>query len=302
MKLISTDKKILRKKVESLLLNVKEGEKIHLDKDILEELLFDKYLEKSKGWAVKFYDVKESILVKYLTWSGDFLQKIDLSEISFDNVMWDVNYYEEKNTCFEVTSNRYEGVNSINLANTNAHIDFTTSSFGNTYNELCISISNCNFANVDLSNNILRNEWYIINNSDFSNTGLQIDFDKNNLAYLENCNLSGLDFSKYTVNSYHFILDDQDVGFHSENCNFANTGIRIFTRNSENESELYKEKIDSFRNMLKKGYLNGCYINDKLITTKEARKERAEQERRKYLEFSNNIFESVQEQINKKSL
>ena len=73
MQLNETAKNELRKLIEEKVAQIPDGERIHLDKDLLDSLLFYKlYLQKSKE------------TIKIPIWSGDFLSKIDLSEISFD--------------------------------------------------------------------------------------------------------------------------------------------------------------------------------------------------------------------------
>lgn len=156
MKLNKQGRDELRAKVKELLESVPEGQRIHLEKDIVEALLFDSFkCEREKG----------KIFGKLIVWSGPFLSKLDLSEVSFDDVVWDgpsaSGWYTEN-----------DKVESIDLSNTNARIDFSKSFYAKGKFERNW-IQDCNFANVDLSNNLLDGA-YSINNCNFSNTGLNI--------------------------------------------------------------------------------------------------------------------------------
>lgn len=102
----------LKSLLESDFVEPPEGERIHIQKEILEQLLFGTVIMDTPTGQV---------LVKYIVWSGDFLSKIDLSEISFDDVLWDINVEDDDNYYSE--NEIYE----INLSNTNAHIDFSKS-------------------------------------------------------------------------------------------------------------------------------------------------------------------------------
>ncbi len=103
MELNNSRKEELRKNILEQLKNVPEGEKIHLDKKLLEDLLFEEIVVvESKG-----------LTAKLPVWSGEFLRKIDLSEVSFENVSWSlchvsfpISYieklsYEEKNETYK---------------------------------------------------------------------------------------------------------------------------------------------------------------------------------------------------------
>ena len=78
MKLNKQGREELRKKIEEQLQNVPEGQRVHLDKELLEELLFETIT----------YNKNTNEKLKLPVWSGDFLRKIDLSEVSFEDVAW----------------------------------------------------------------------------------------------------------------------------------------------------------------------------------------------------------------------
>ena len=75
-KLSKTSKQKLRNFIEKNLEDVPEGEKIHIDKDILESLIFEQDSDAYNAY----------LGVKVPVWTGEFLSKIDLCEISFAGV------------------------------------------------------------------------------------------------------------------------------------------------------------------------------------------------------------------------
>lgn len=181
MKINEDDKKRLRKEIENKLEKVPDGMRIHFDKDFLDWLIFDKYVETLNDhtflcWSmIKGSDFEKTMLIKYPVWTGKFLQKIDLSELEFAHVMWnpcyDPNEYFEKGA-----DNRFGNVDSIDFSNTNAKIDFEKSMV-----ELAVlDIVNCNFSNTDLSNNDFDNSILVnIVDSILNNTGFKFCAEKN---------------------------------------------------------------------------------------------------------------------------
>ena len=71
--LSKTSRQNLRKFIEKSLKEVPEGEKIYIARDVLEDLIFEQDPNSIPG-------------VKVPVWTGEFLSKIDLREISFANV------------------------------------------------------------------------------------------------------------------------------------------------------------------------------------------------------------------------
>ena len=171
------DIKELRKKTKNLLKDIPEGKRVDLGKELTELLLFDErelLLDKTCDFP-KDYKSK----VKFLVWSGKFLRKLDLSSVSFDDVLWNVEYYSDDSKLFDaIYPDFYEGVDEINLSNTNARIDFSQSFEGKicrirpAFEWIC-EIVNCNFKNVDLSNNTLERGYYVsLSNCNLANTGI----------------------------------------------------------------------------------------------------------------------------------
>ena len=78
MKLNKKDKDEFRNKIIELLKEVPEGQLVQIDKDILEGLLFETITVSEEN----------NIQAKLPIWSGEFLSKIDLSQVDFTNVSW----------------------------------------------------------------------------------------------------------------------------------------------------------------------------------------------------------------------
>ena len=217
-----------RKEIEESIKNSNLKEKIHIDKNILESLLFD----------IVFLD--ENKEAKFLVWSGTFLSKIDLSEVDFNNVVWDIRYKDNENMYYIDN-----GISEINLSKTNAKIYFSKS-----YNSSYLTISGCNFEETDLSKSfylINKDTKYkiYINNSNFKNTKLDLNLNRIKEAYSNN--FSDNNFSSIKINE-DFIIDNP-------NNNFSNTKINII---GSNKTDLYDE-------IYRKENLKKCYFNGSLI-------------------------------------
>ena len=83
MRLTNDQKTDLRYKIKRLLESDEVKERIKIDKELLEQLIFDEGNYKGAH-------------CKVVAWSGSFLSKIDLSEIDFDNVLWRGEYVVDK--------------------------------------------------------------------------------------------------------------------------------------------------------------------------------------------------------------
>lgn len=283
MKLNKKSKKELRKLIKKELKNVPNGNRIHLEKGLLEQLLFNEY----EG-------------IRLPLWSGEFLSKIDLSEISFEDVSWgflaEENYeidYEEflsgEEKFDKIMSQNKQKTYIINYTNTNANIDFTKSWEYKNYEE--IIISNINFSGTDLSKNDMSSIsecW----NSNLSNTGIIIPKNSNKIMFFESTNLEGIDLSTYEINATDYI---RDCAKHFVNCNLKNTGIKIIdkaTKDLQDYNYEYKNyklsesQIFEFHEDIRQGKYDGCYINGKLINSN-------------YAHLKNDLVENIREQITK---
>lgn len=319
MKFNREGKAELRAGVEQQLEKVPEGQRVHIDKDLLEQLLFDTYIEEFSD-RVRADLVGKKVPVKYVVWSGPFLSKIDLSEVSFEDVMWSVSY-NNYSYFAPGTEHRYreEGVEQIDLSNTNAKIDFSKS-FGSKYagRSIWLSTEYCDFSNTDLSNNLI--EGMVANECNFSNTGLRVNFNTKDLLAFHQSDLSGLDFSAYTVDEDFFRGEWVDGKPSAYECNLSGTGLRVRTttdvgealrKDSMSTDDMSTEERKALRNSLaamdslaktiKAGHLVGCYVNDKPILSQEQRQEMAQEKRDEYEKMKEDLFaatiQSIDQQI-----
>lgn len=306
MKLNKQGKEELRAKVLEQLASVPDGQRVHLEKEVLEELLFETYAEQLNDTWGNLEGQK--VQVKYIVWTGDFLKKLDLSEVSFDDVLWNLNY-DPDGYFVDGTPYRYEGIKEIELSNTNARIDFSKSFEGkhlgndeNKGNNKDISISRCYFANVDLSNNVLGNTcecW--LSQCDFSNTGIVLDFDGKYGISMADCNFTGLDLSKYTTDEFFFTTDGRMSGScelltGGVNNNFTNTGLNVQTY--EAGPALVTKHLGQEIQM---GNLVGCYVNGKKILPLEERQAIAQEKRAEYEKYKENLISETTSSIEQQS-
>lgn len=311
MKLNKQGKDEIRKLIEEKIKDVPNGKRIHLDKEILEDLLFDEMV----------YNKESNGKLKLPKWSGDFLSKIDLSEVSFEDVSWrllssypdpsgydDVFDEEAWNKVNDSDICQLNEGEKVNYSNTNAKIDFTKSF---EYKQLGkIKISECNFSGVDLSKNDMSKLGFVAD-SDLSNTKMVLspemfpDFD---WAIFSEVNLSNVDFSKFTINGNDLLNDDLTY-IMDPRCNLANTGINIVLNVEEINSDTEfgnssEDKKKMFKQMLHNGYLVGCYVNGKKVHSSDESENLLISKKDEYEKMKqniiNNVSNSIDEQIGKK--
>ena len=206
MKLNNKAKDELRLEIEKRLEQVPEGTRIHLDKDLLEDLLFDVLYNE---------DEPEDHYIKLPVWSGEFLSKIDLSEVSFNHLlagfpgvdmldcemecMVDRNIYSAEIAKYydysligdkKTLKPKYS--KQVIYKNINAKFD------SETYHTI---FTNIDFEGTDLSNYNATTSDFYSKNCNFKNTGLQINFDYMNndifvdlilAGKLDGCYLNGM--------------------------------------------------------------------------------------------------------------
>ena len=295
MSLNEKSKKELRKEIVSLLNILPEGQKIHLDKELLESLLF----------KTVTYKKDTNAILKLAVWSGEFLRKIDLSEVSFEDVAWSLNDGGDPLTfCF----NEYvdEGVEDklrrlypeyADFSRTNAKIDFKKS-FEFKVAGFC-ELQYCNFEGVDLSNNDL-NCFLRTFNVNLSNTGIKLtpEMFKGRELYenIVDADLSGLDLSKFTLSVEEYLKEYNNNlrGPFAGDCIFTNTGIN-FTFDPNHEI-WHDEDADDYKNDFKRVLspnICGCTVNGVRIQTPEESKTTKQ-------DIIDSINTSFMEQVNKK--
>ncbi len=318
MKLSNADKNILRDKIEDELEKVDNNQKVKLDKELLEFLMFDQT-------KTLFTEMP----AKFIVWSGDFLKKLDLSEISFDDVVWhgsSMDFWNEFPS-LNVDKKRYVK-NRIDLSGTNAQIDFANSF--EMRNGMEMQVENCDFEDVDLSKS--NTELITIaNNCDFSYTDALIGHTNHQISFT-NCNLEGIDLSHLELGS-DCLNSQWSTNIDFSGSNLADTGIKI-NHNFKLKQEL-EPKIDNFLELLKEtndmdeienlfnsnlykevssyvefeehgkylkyliqeGLLDGCYVNGKYIRSHQEATEEAYRVILEYKKYRENVLGSALEYI-----
>ena len=309
MKLNKQSKDELRNEITIRLKKVPTGQRVQLDKELLEELLFD----------VVTLDKEKNIKVKIPVWSGETLKKLDLNQVDYTGVSWALLGFEDdyidevvipeferygihldESTVSTIkkiqkdNDKRYEEVNGfeyvINYSGTNAKIDLSKSFEAIHGNEL--SIHNCNFAGLDFSKQDLTNiNSIFVHSSDLSGTKLPIG----NIALdAISSDFSGIDLSTKKIDGYQCMLGDYSQ---LPDCKLTDCGVQI-TLNSENfkdnnfNSDLYSAMY---------GDWVGCYVNGKKVSSHEEKEKNATAKRKEYKkmkeELFNSTFESIEKQI-----
>lgn len=208
-----------RRKIQEMVKNVPDGKRIHIDKDLLEKLVFyrleGKELIRFKG------SLDDRSFVKIPVWTGPFLRKIDLSELSFENVFFlsqGEHFYDEKqNVVGNLNIGQLMKSKNIDFSGTNAVIDFSK-----VWGGYGVVLENCNFCGLDLSH---AHGEYIKRayNCNFSNTNVKINFNQPGCCFI-NDDFSNNDYSSIIINNTNrYFFPNGYV----ENCDFSNTGIQM---------------------------------------------------------------------------
>lgn len=313
MKLNQNGRNELRKEVSKILKDMPDNQKFKLPKETLEMLLFETVtLNKEK-----------KIQAKLPVWSGDFLRKLDLSEVDFSNVSWKIlDEYtnltldtfsstpinETKNKNLKIDKQGLEKIYSINKSlfgidyhinynMTNAKIDLTKSH--ETLTESKIDISACYFSGVTFINQDYSKIQSIhIHDSDISNSNFELNHAKN--TKIAKSNLSGIDLSSLTINGIEYITK---INTNMSGCNLANTGIRIslnpfdykkqISKSDDFFQKTYNEKLKECMNTL----WIGCYLNFKLIKSKQKLEENKKKIQEKYIIQKQEELEKIEDMI-----
>lgn len=294
----------LRKSVETLLNATPDNKKIQLPKQTLELLLFDTYI----------CNKEKNIKIKLPVWSGDFLTKLDLSQVDFEDVSWnifklisdgkqgikdeyselfDTEFYQKiRDLQIDLNSNNY----CVHYGNTNARIDFSKCfELKNvTYKKtkkpgVALEIGNCDFRNVDLSNNdfsFLKRLFLISCN--LNNTNITF----NNFRNIKNINAIDTDFSNNNLSN--LVINAFDVIFLEkflDGCKFINSKFQFIFDFAEfsvmlEYSKDRKKLTDLFHHYVYELW-NGCYLNDEEIKLSDGNKSKIQEE------FKNVLISSI---------
>lgn len=298
----------IRKKVAEQLSQVPKGQKIQLPKETLEILIFDKYVAKMDNESIVNCNSKEIVPFKMIAWDMQHYDKLDLSEVSFDNVYWGderiLDCTESIRPKLSEKELKYRPI--INLSNTNAKIDFSKAipiiikkgPYKDKYHVVRI-IYRYIFNKTDLSNNLLK-DGFVLKNIFLGDTNINIKFN-NGYFVIEFTNLTNVNLSKNTVTESAFSIYEDDPHPYISNSILKNTGLKISLPSYE-----HVKTNDVLKSMILSGNLKGCYINGRVVgtTSKEERKVKKQQlikDLEQYqTSFENSITNSIQKQLTKK--
>lgn len=264
------DRVVFRERIAKKLADIEfnPNKRIKLSKDKLETLLFD-------------YDEKKKCIIIGYTYEG--LCKLDLSEISFDNVDLECTF-------------------PIDLSNTNITINFNEIYKGDEVGKFYIK--NINFANTDLSSTVYYNNnnsfihiVYSFINCNLSNT--HFNFSDDDMEF-KNCDFSNNDFNGLELCCYGsngLIWDDTTF----TNCNFSGTGASVCICKYKDETFSPKAAEAQIGKLVKEHYLDGCIVNGHLMKSIEQRKEEAKELKEQYDKFFshyiNDTLDIIDEQL-----
>ena len=258
-------KQIQREGVMKYLESFPAGANVQMDRKLLDSLLFD-YVNTSKGY------------VKLPVWSGEFLSKLDLSEISFKRVSW--GFFAKG---FVYGSYKTDGVENssyfdhlfknelahIDYRNTNAKIDFSESFEALTGKDRRAIICHCDFSGTDLSSNFVSCLQSVVG-SRFDRTNINFEGSLNSYysSTIKSSSFSGNDLEGIQTSLLYLLLDWGG----NENNDFSGTKIN-FTFQAKDfsvqDGAFFLGMRSKLIDYLRKGYLRGCFINGVLVPDTE---------------------------------
>ena len=253
MKFNKEDLNNYRRIVNEALRDVEELHSIKLPNETL-DLLFFGYTKENE--------------IKRFQYSFSAISALDLSDYSFENVSFNSDI-------------------PVNLSNINTKIDFKK-----TYTAKIdghFKLKNINFTKTDLSESNLSGVKFV-ENCNFKDTGAVWPTDHFKAI---NSDFTGNDMSSIfvtvmTLTKYNYL---ETQGF--SNCILTNTGLHLETKDTGRLKHLYphfgtdviQERREIVNAMVESGALVGCYINNKLILSKEDLKDIHDKELSEYTSF-----------------
>lgn len=303
MKLNAKGLEDLRIYILKMLEDVPEGKRIKLNNDLLDDLIFFK--GKNKKCEV----------IKVPIWTGTFLRKLDLSELSFKNVFFGIGkeIYEYTNKSiaqimddepverfrkyYSDAGRVFDYVPPVIVSQLKRHmlyiIDFSYTNIKVNFNEIYGDAIECtNFEGVDLSkSNASSLKWAYRCN--FSQTNLKLDFSiNNNELGLNDCDFSLNNFEGQTLDAVLLCSNNDECYSNGvNNCIFWNTRLSITSLTDESKPIVAK--------LIKNDNLNGCYVNGVYIKNKKGREDAANQKYNEYMTYQECIKSKIEEQIRK---
>ncbi len=196
----------MRRYLASVELN--HGERLSYDKDYLEALLFD-----------------DENGMKRIAFKSHDLSKLDLSEVSFEDVSYNGEDYPD-----------LEEGEQIDLSNTNAFIDFSKSYEYKTTGRVFITSFDFHGTNLSLNNwhDLTQKCFGFIKNSNLSGTVTKLtDEGKKVYLKLNHVDLSDNYLEDISIDSATHISKFPEITFIS--CNLDRTGINISHRDEDTD-------------------------------------------------------------------
>lgn len=320
MRLREKDKDELRICLENELEKAPDDSRIHINKDLLEQLIF----YENFGYNS---ETKERINFKIPLWTPNILRKLDLSELSFNGVLW--NYQELIKLSstpkkfipkFEIRKYVFKSPNQIillkiaDLSNPKEIVcdekeNYTKIEY---VDDIHINFSNAN-AKIDFSKAISLNSkekptmygcWF--ENTDLSSSNLELCKSAIWCDFL-NCNLtpkhinSGCLFhsSDFTDNDFSdFTIEAEQYLKRFECANFSNTKINI-TGTTETLKQEGPIHHDSVARGISSQNLKNCYINGKRVKTVKEKEETKENAISEYQEYTKQMKKQLKNELKK---
>lgn len=280
MKLNNHDKNEIRKYIEEQIKEIPEGIRIELNPNLLSNLIFEKF-NNGKGKIIAFP-----------VWTGEFLRKIDLSEIVFGGcctqntvtgikkTLMEQLHFEDK-IAEKKALELYKG--NVDFSYTNIEPDFNYTIWG--------GLENWNLEGTFLLNSNIDQCEYI-HNCNFSHSKLFGYYIKEHNT--TDCKFDGCDFNDVTIEITPE-TNQETIKFLISNS-FKNTELKIDCKNLQEMNSSFKQL---FGTMYTLGKLDGCYLNGKYINPRELIESQKESLAYEYNLLVEDTYNSINEAIKK---
>lgn len=294
------------------------GKKIKLDKETIESLLFEEVvINPIKG-----------IKVKLPVFSGNCLQCIDLSEVSFEDVSWgllgenDSDYFGILSTlCLENGADKKaiarigelrraqiakkgQAKYGVEYTYTNAVIDLSKSFEAKRGN--CVNISSCFFAHND---NMVPNSLDHVAKLNIADSNVSMPIPKNIILTAVDSDLNGTDLSTKIIDGYDYIaygygiIKENDKARHDAlgGCNIRETGISIELVPGKFKQAEQSDKLLAKLCFVYSNQWRGCYVNNKLDRSQKESAIRREELKNAYDDYEKTYIEGILDTIKKQA-
>ena len=289
------DIELVRSNLAKYLMNKNLGSRrIRIEKEELETLLFDTCTYK--------IDEEKSVTLKYPIWTGEFLKKVDLSEISFkDDEIEGVFYIFDPIVYADISHRKLEDLRGFYPSNQNYFIDFSNTNANFNFEDMFLfkkiypglNLRYCNFYNMNLRESNISSlfQKVSIHNCNFGCTKIDLDMNDfySNLVFKCKFNSVKTKNSDIHVNLFE---DFEKIRFFTND--FSGTGITIcYTPKGTFKDEM----LNAINDAKKNGRLNGCTINNKKVKVDKDSKNISMKTRRYIKRLKNNIDKQINHNI-----